>query len=202
MKKASLILSIAAMAGAAVLTTNCANNKSAQEAVATTDSVKAEAGAIVYFQIDRVLEEYDMANDLQSVVETKIQNIQAAVTSRQNKLEKDYNAFNEKINKGLMTRSVAEAQAQKLEQQKAEFEQYAGQKQQEIYEEQQVMMNQLSDAIKTFIDNFNAEMGYAMIIANQGGNPIIVADPDLDITDAIIAGLNEEYVKSKNSKKE
>jgi hypothetical protein len=40
-----------------------------------------------------------------------------------------------------------------------------------------------------------------MIIANQGmvlPAPVAVGDPELDITDAIIAGLNEEYVKSKN----
>jgi len=142
-----------------------------------------------------------MANDLSSVVETKVQNIQNALTSRQNKLEKEYADFNDKMNKGLMTRSVAEVKAQELEKKRAEFEQYANQKQQEMMEEQQVMMNQIGDAIQSFIDNFNEEKQYSMIIASQGGAPVIAADSTLDITDVIVAGLNEAYVQSKSEKK-
>ena len=144
--------------------------------------------------------EYDMANDLRSVVETKVQNIQAEVTRRGKKLENDVKTFQEKIDKGLMTRSVAEAQGQKLQQQEAEFNNYAAQKQQEINEEQVVMMNQLGDAIQTFLNKYNEEMQYAMILTNSGGAPVITADPALDITEAVLAGLNEEYIKTKNEK--
>ena len=30
--------------------------------------------------------------------------------------------------------------------------------------------------------------------------PVVIADPELDITDELIAGLNEEYIKNKNKK--
>ena len=141
-----------------------------------------------------------MANDLRSVVETKVQNIEAEVTRRGKKLENDVKAFQEKMNKGLMTRSVAEVQQQKLMKQEQEFNTYAQQKQMEIQEEQVVMMNQLGDAIKTFLDAYNAEKQYAMILTNNAGAPVITADPSLDITDDVLAGLNDEYIKSKNSK--
>ena len=142
-----------------------------------------------------------MANDLRSVVETKVQNIQAEVTRRGKKLENDVKAFQEKIDKGLMTRSVAEVQGQKLQQQEAEFNNYAAQKQAEIQEEQVVMMNQLGDAIKTFLDKYNAEKKYAMIITNNGGAPVITADEALNITEDVLAGLNDAYIKTKNEKK-
>ena len=138
-----------------------------------------------------------MANDLRSVVETKVQNIQAEVTRRGKKLENEVNAFQDKINKGLMTRSVAEAQGQKLQQQEQEFNNYAAQKQNEIQEEQVVMMNQLADAIKTYLDKYNQTKQYAMILTNQGGAPVLTADKSLDITDDVLSGLNEEYVKNK-----
>ncbi|MDE7126316.1 MAG: OmpH family outer membrane protein, partial [Bacteroidales bacterium] len=166
----------------------------------SSPATTAENGAIVYVALDRILQEYDMANDLRSVVETKIQNIQAEVTRRGKKLEKDVNDFQEKMNKGLMTRSVAEVQAQKLDQQQQEFNSYAQQKQNEINEEQMVMMNQLADAIKTFLDEYNAVMQYSLILTNQGGAPVIAADTSLDITDDVLAGLNDEYVKNKNKK--
>ena len=39
-----------------------------------------------------------------------------------------------------------------------------------------------------------------MILTNQGGAPVITADTTLDITDAVIAGLNEEYIATKSQK--
>ena len=153
----------------------------------------------------RVLAEYDMANDLNSVVETKINSINQEVNRRGSKLEKDIAAFQDKINKGLLTQSVAEQQSKKLAEQQNSFQQYAAQKQQEIMEEQQVMTNQLADAINNFIVKFNEEKKYAMILATQGDilpSPVVTADPELDITDALIEGLNADYIKTKNAKAE
>ena len=205
MKNTSLILSIISLIAVVVfgiLSLTKGNSEAEATAEGEVATEAAYKGAIVYVDLDRILTEYDMANDLRSVVETKVQNIQAEVNRRGQKLEKDVAAFQEKIEKGLLTRSVAEAQNQKLQQQDIEFQNYAAQKQQEIQEEQIVMMNQLGDAIKTFIDKYNEEKQYAMIITNSNGAPVITADAALDITDDVLAGLNEEYIKTKNQKSE
>ena len=200
MKNTSLILSIislVAVVAFGILSLTGGKSTEAQ-AEGNATEVAASKGSIVYIDLDRILMEYDMANDLRSVVETKVQNIQAEVNRRGTKLEKDVKSFQEKMEKGLMTRSVAEVQGQKLQQQELEFNNYAAQKQQEIQEEQVVMMNQLGDAIKTFLDKYNAEKQYAMILTNQGGAPVITGDAALNITDDVLAGLNEEYIKTKN----
>lgn len=169
------------------------------------DVVTAPKGSIVYFDIDKVIEEYDMANDLRSVVETKVNSINQEVNRRGTKLEKDIKTFQDKVSKGLMVSSVAQAQQEKLQQQQIDFQNYAGQKQQEIAEEQQVMMNNILDAIKTFIDKYNAEKQFTMILTTQGGGilpaPVVAADSSLDITADILAGLNAEYVRAKSEKK-
>ena len=204
MKKA-FILSAAVLAGLSLTLVSC-NNSSSQNAAdnAQTDEVAAAAGSIVYFNLDTILRDYDMANELRSVVETKVNSINQEVTRRRNKLEKDINAFSDKLNKGLLTQSVAQTQNQKLIEQQHSFENYAAQKQQEILEEQQVMMNQLADAINNYIQEFNAEKKYAMIIATQGdilSAPVVAGDPELDITDTLLEGLNAAYVQEKNSQK-
>ena len=196
MKKASLILCALAVMGAV----SCKNAASTDSAATTETAAAATEGKIVYVDLDRILMDYDMANDLRSVVETKVNNIQAEINRKGQKLEKDVAAYQEKIQKGLMTRSVAEAQGQKLQQQELEFNNYAAQKQQEINEEQMVMMNQLGDAIQTYLTKYQAEKGYAMILTNSGGAPVIAADASLDITETVLAGLNEEYIKTKNTK--
>ena len=205
MKNTSLILSVISLIAVVVFgVLSLTKNGKGTEAAAEGEAVEATAskGAIVYVDLDRILTEFDMANDLRSVVETKVQNIQAEVNRRGKKLEKEVTAFQEKIEKGLLTRSVAEAQNQKLQQQDIEFQNYAAQKQQEIQEEQVVMMNQLGDAIQTFLQKYNEEKQYAMILTNNGGAPVITADPSLNITDDVLARLNEEYVKTKNQKSE
>ena len=203
MKNVSLIISIVALAAATVFGVLylTSGNKTADTNVeGEADVPAASKGDIVYVDLDRILMDYDMANDLRSVVETKVQNIEAEVTRRGKKLENEVKTFQEKMNKGLMTRSVAEVQQQKLMQQEQEFNNYAAQKQQEIQEEQVVMMNQLGDAIKTYLDKYNAEKQYAMILTNSGGAPVITADAALDITDDVLAGLNDEYIKTRNEK--
>ena len=199
MKKTSFILGIVALLGAAVLAVSC-NTTPGTQTGESKEEAPSMKGAIVFFNLDTVTQEYDMANDLRSVVETKINSISEEVNRKGNKLQKDVNSFQEKIDKGLMTRSVAEVQGQKLQKQQADFQNYAAQKQQEINEEQSVMMNQIADAIKTFVDKYAEEQGFAMVLTTQGDvlpAPIVTGSAELDITQAIIDGLNEEYVKEK-----
>lgn len=200
MKKTVFIIALAACA--AILTPSC-NNAAKAPAATGTDSL-AVAGSIVYFNLDQVVDGYDMANDLRSVVETKVQGIQAEIDRRGSKLQKDFNAFQQKIDKGLLTRSVAEAQSQKLQEQQNAYQTYALQKQQEMAEEQQVMLNQIMDAINGYVVKYNAEKHYALILTTTGDvlpAPVVTGDPSLDITEELLLGLNEEYVKSKADKK-
>ena len=205
MNKISLILGAGSLAAALALT-SCSTGNSAPASNAPAESSPAvQSGAIVYFNMDRVISEYDMANDLRSVVETKVNSINQEVTRRGTKLEKDIKAFQDKINKGLLTQSVAESQNQKLIQQQNSFQTYAAQKQQEIAEEQQVMMNQIADAINTYIAEFNADKKYSLILATQGdiiSVPVVAGAAELDITDTLLEGLNAAYVKTKGKKSE
>ena len=199
MNKASLF-SAAVLTGLSLIAASCNNTQQNTTGENKAPEATAAQGAIVYFNLDTILNDYDMANDLRSVVETKVNSINQEVTRRRNKIEKDI----DKLNKGLLTQSVAQTQNQKLVEQQQSFETYAGQKQQEILEEQQVMMNQIADAINNYITEFNADGKYAMIIATQGdilSTPVVAADPALDITDILLEGLNAAYVKEKNSQK-
>ena len=194
---ASLLSAAALMAGFAL--TGC-NNAAAPVATAAQADTTAAAGSIVFFNIDKVVENYDMANDLRSVVETKVSGIQSEIDRRGNKLQKDANDFQNKMDKGLLTSSVANAQYQKLQQQQNDYQQYAVRKQQEMAEEQQVMLNQIMNAISEFVQAYNAEKQYALILTTSGDilpAPVVTGSAALDITDEILAGLNAEYVKTK-----
>lgn len=199
-------LFFAAICAASILSA-CANgseegNKTSQATQTVAENVETAQprGGIVYIQLDRILAEYDMANDLRSVVEAKINSIQQEVNRRGQKLESEIAAYQEKAQKGLMTQSTARAQGEQLQKKEQEFNEYAQTKSNEVNEEQQVMMNQIADAIQTFLDKYNEEKKYDMILANTAGTPVIAANPALDITEDVLKGLNDEYIKTKNNK--
>ena len=201
MKKTLVIAGIAAVVA---MLSSCNQNQGSNAAPAHAQDSTAVAGSIVFFNMDKVMEGYDMANDLTSVFETKTSGIQAEIDRRGKKLEKDAADFQNKVDKGLLTQSVAQVQYQKLQQQQQEYQQYVMRKQQEMNEEQQVTMNQIANSIQEFVNEYNAEKGYAMIIATAGAvlsTPVVTGDPKLDITDDLLAGLNAAYIKTKESAK-
>ena len=209
MKKTSHILSAIAMSAVVAFgAVSCNQTKTAENAAtAETADSGAPKGAIVYIDMTRVMAEYDMVNDLTAVVETKRNEIQAEITRRETNLANAITKYQEKVQKGLMTRSVAEVEAEKIQKQEIDFTNYANQKNNEINEELLVMNNQINDAIATFVKKYNEEKKYGMILLSQGdadgdgvvtlSAPVLTADPSLDITDEVLAGLNEEYIASK-----
>ena len=213
MKKTTHILGALSMCAVVAFAVSCNQTKTAENAEAPAAEAAeacAPKGAIVYIDMTRLMAEYDMANDLRAVVETKVSEIQAEITRRENNLANAVAKYQEKAQKGLMTRTVAEVEAEKLQKQEIDFNNYANQKNNEINEELLVMNNQINDAIVTFVNKFNEEEQYAMILLSQGDvegdgmvslpAPVLTADPSLDITDEVLAGLNEEYIATKNAK--
>ena len=201
MKKTLIVLGAAALVA---LASSCNQNQTAApQAAAAKDSV-AVAGSIVFFNMDKVMDGYDMANDLNSVFETKTSGIQAEIDRRGKKLEKDAADFQNKVDKGLLTTSVAQAQYQKLQQQQQEYQEYVVRKQQEMAEEQQVMMNQIANAIAEFVEEYNQTHQYAMILSTSGNiltSPVVIGEDRLDITEDLLAGLNAAYIKTKETQK-
>lgn len=194
MRKISLIL----CAAVAVVLLSCNTNKTTST---TSEKVEPQAGSIVYFQLDSVVKHYDMFNDLSSELDVKADKIQKDLQGRQRRLQNDAQDFQNKIDKGLLTRAEAEEKQQVLVNRQNDLQNYIAEKQQEMAEEQAVLYNKVMDAITNYLKALNEEKQYSAIIANS----VLVGDPNLDITEQLIEGLNNEYIKNKkkgNTKEE
>ena len=119
------------------------------------------------------------------------------MTRRGNQLQNQVNSFQNDYNKGNLTSFQAERKAQELQNKQKEFEAYYQQQEQIAAEERNVMLNKIGNAIFEFVQKFNEEKQFALIVSTQGSSTVAAGDSALDITDAIIAGLNEEYVAKK-----
>ena len=201
MKKASLILSILAVAAAVaalIVSLTAQKPHKTTEPVGTTEAV---AGDIVYLRLDTLMMQYDMYSDLQSAFEAKAQTIENDLNKKGRKLESDIKNFQNQMNKGLLTRSAAEQQNNSLQQRQANLQNEAAQKQQELAEESQVLLNQVMFAIQSYLEEYNKEHGFAAILTTtEATNTVIVGAPALDITQEVVDGLNAEYIKTRNTK--
>lgn len=196
MKKTLSILAV--IVSAALFVSSCNSNQSAQTAAQITPAGEvAPAGSIVYIQMDSLVNQYDMFNDLKSEFEAKVEAIQDDLRKKSNAFEKSATDFQNKLNKGLLTRSQAETQQQALLQREQDLRNLTGQKQMEMQEEEAVMLRRVMDAIQTYLNEYNETHNYALILSTSGSNPVIVGNPSLDITNDVLKGLNEEYIQSK-----
>ena len=194
MKQLKLILTVAV--AAIVCACNAGGNTTTAQPAEATQT--AAAGSIVYIQMDSLINQYDMFNDLRSELESKAQAIQDDLTKKGRSFESAAKDFETKINKGLLTRSQAEEQQQKLLQSQQNLQDLSQQKQYEMAEEEAVMSRKVMDAINTYLEKYNKEKGYALILTTSAAsNTVIVGNPALDITQDVLTGLNDEYIKSK-----
>ncbi|MBE6224614.1 MAG: OmpH family outer membrane protein [Bacteroidales bacterium] len=193
MKQLKLILSVAI--AAIICSCNATGNTgAAQTENAAQGATAAPQGSIVYVQLDSLVNQYDMYNDLKSEWESKAQAVQDDLTKKGRSFESAVKDFQTKIDKGLLTRSQAEEQQQRLVEREKNLQTLSQQKQMELAEEEAVMMRRVMDAIQTYITKYNKDKGYALILSV----PVLAGEPSLNITQDILVGLNEEYIKSKN----
>ncbi|MCK9625078.1 MAG: OmpH family outer membrane protein [Bacteroidales bacterium] len=203
MKKTPLIISIVALVISATLLVLflIGPNRNIKKASVSENETSAVAGDIVYVQIDSLIIQYDMFNDLRSAFESKAQSVQDDLSKKGRKLESDGKSFENQINKGLLTRSTAEQQQKSLLKRQEDLQGLANQRQRELQEEEYVLNNTVMDAIKSFLIEYNKTHNYSMIITTSGStNVVIVGNPAIDITKDVMEGLNEAYIKTRNTK--
>ncbi|HCV16400.1 MAG TPA: hypothetical protein DF637_08720 [Rikenellaceae bacterium] len=199
MKNASIITNVILSVAVIVLfILHFTSKPSVSDSGSVTQGELAAAGDIVFVQIDSLVNQYDMFNDLKSELESKAQTIQSDLTKRSRTFENDVKDFQQKVQKGLITRSQAETQQQQLAMREQDLQNYANQKQVEMQEEEQVLYRRVFDALNSYLVKMNQEKGFAMIIStNSATNTILLGDSGLDITKMVVAGLNDEYIKTK-----
>jgi outer membrane protein len=204
MKKANIILHIISLVAIVVLFVMFLGQKNCNTANIETTSAEQTVVAnnsIVYIQLDTLINQYDMYNDLKTEFEGKLASVENELTKKGRALENDYQSFNEKMSKGLLTRSQAEAQGNELQARQQELALLSQEKQMQLAEEESVMINQVMNAIQSYIKEYNKIHNHSLILTTTvATNNVIDGESSLNITNDIIKGLNQEYVKNRNRK--
>jgi Skp family chaperone for outer membrane proteins len=202
MKKILIALAALSLGIVACNSTENAGNNSAVEPIAV-DSL-ATTGRVAYFYVDKVVAQYNFAQDKQAEFQKKYDAATKKLSSTETAINKDYQKLqqqvvelNEKAQKVLITSADYQKEMERLagEEQKiqnriATFQAEMQKVQNELAEEEMVVTNQIMDNVSKYVQQLNANYSYDVIIASTVGSPVFHANPLLDLTDTIIKGLN------------
>jgi outer membrane protein len=196
-------LFFAAVAGA-ILLAGCQNKQAAAGSAADeTGEVSTEKYSgevrIAYINVDSLIAGYNLAIDLQTAFRTKAEKADKELTTKASRWEKEMMDAQEKVQKGLVTRSQAAELEERLGRQQQEIVGSRDTMLSELAEEEQVMNNRIFYAITDYLKEFNADYKYSMIISTSGSGPILHADPGMDITAEVLKALNEDYAKERSA---
>lgn len=192
-KTGQLMLAFAAVA--MFTACNSKNNDSAQQS--NVAPITTDANGMInirYIDTDSVLNNYNLAKDLQAVMLRTQENYSNVERQKGAELQKFAAAIQNNLKtNNYLSEASAQADQQKFQKMQADAEASLAQLQQEIQNELVQNNIQLNDSINNFIKIYNAQKKYDMIIKKEA---TIFIDPKYDITKEVIDGLNSRYTKS------
>jgi outer membrane protein len=156
---------------------------------------------IVYINIDTLLNNYDYFADLRAEMEDKQSELEAQLNSRTKTYDQNAKDYQNKVNKGLVTRREAADLEQSLYNEQQEILQLRDQLAAQLQEEEQVRNRRLIDNIMVFLKDYNKDYNYQFIFSNSFGSNILYARDSLDITYSVLEGINKQYREQQAAKK-
>ncbi len=206
MKRVNLIINIALVIAVGVLFvlyfTGKKKSGPAQIEEKLVENNSTGKGEMAYINIDTLMNNMDMFFDVRNKLIDKQKSSEAELNSRSKDFEKEATDFQEKVRKGLVTRSRAQEIEQELYLEQQNLIGFKDKLSLELAEEEQVMNRQLIYYITDFLKEYNKEKKYQFIISNSLGGPLLYASDKQDITNDVVEGINAKYAKEREKSKD
>jgi outer membrane protein len=155
------------------------------------------AGGIAYVNIDTVIFRFDMFADRREELVSKQKSAEAELNSKGTQYEKGVRDYQDKVNKGLVTRATAAQMEQALTQQQQDLITLRDNLQSNLMEEEQVMNRQILEYITKFLEENKATYNYQFILGKSFGSVVLYGDSGLDITQKVLDAINVQYQAEK-----
>ncbi len=162
----------------------------------------AESAVIAYVNIDSLTKNYKFFQDLRELLIQKQQNSEQSLNRKAAAYEKEAMDFQEKIEKHLITQRQAEEMQQKLMSKQQTILKLRETLGMQLAQDEAAMNKQLHDSINSFLETYNNDGRFKMILSISMGQNLLYGDESLDITEEVIEGLNERYSGSELTEKE
>lgn len=206
MKQLPLILSALSLLGVAVLFGMQGKTKKSKAPVliSTKDSSGKEillaGGKVAYVDIDTLEANYSYFKKKKAEFETAQKNIDAELERGANALQNEYIGLQKQAQEGKMSQSEMESAQQRMMQKQQELENKRQRLGAKFLKDQEAFNKEIHDNLNEYIKEYNEEKGYDYILSYSKDGSILYANPELDVTQDIIKGMNDANFKPKMSK--
>lgn len=198
MKKLSVALFVVLfLAVAALFYFQFSGNGKGKKTSQSSGSLNTPANGIAYVNIDTIVFKFKMYSDRKADFLDKQKKAEAELNSKGSQYEKGVRDYQDKVNKGLVTRATAAEMEQALVQQQQELVNLRDKLQSDLVEEDQVMNRQILEYITTFLDQHKADYNYQYILGKSFGSVVLYGNSANDITPVILDALNKQYAAEK-----
>ncbi len=194
MKNLSLVINaVLAIAVAVLFYLQFSSCGAKNDNMTVSEGVNTDLG-IAFVNIDSVILNYGLAIELNDAITSKQANMKNRLGKEMAEFEKEYQVFVDKAQRGIyLTQQRQQEAQQQLSMRQQELQQLEMEYSQQLNTEQQKMNVQLFDSINSYINRFNTPEKFEVILGRSLGGNILYGSEQLDITNDILTGLNNNY---------
>ena len=149
--------------------------------------------SIAYFNMDSVMAQWDLYFQYQQELGQKQSELESDFSGRTETFYQSVQDAQYKIQRGLVTRSEAEQLQQNLANEQQNLQNLQDQYSSQLQEESIVKQRKLIDMIERYVADMSREKGYSYVYSYQFGGNLIYGAKPYDITNDVVAGLNERF---------
>ncbi|MEZ5073029.1 MAG: OmpH family outer membrane protein [Bacteroidales bacterium] len=148
---------------------------------------------VAYFNMDSVMSRWDLFEEYQQEMGTKQTQLETDFAGKTETFYQSVQDAQYKIQRGLVTRSEAEQLQQQLATEEQSLMNLQNQYASQLQEEGLVKNRKMLDMIERYVAELSEASGYQFVYSYQFGGNLIYGAEAYDITDEVVAGLNEKY---------
>lgn len=189
------------MATMAMTLASCNNTSPAMDSQPTASGTASGTGMkIAYVEVDSLMSQYQFCKDFTLILQKKSNNMRSTLSSKEQKVQQAYNNFQEKAeNNGFTSREQAEREQAAIQKSAQDLQELNNRLALELQSETDTYNQALRDSLQHFLDIYNKEKHFDLILAKAGDN-ILYANKVYDITNDVINGLNKRYKPAPEKK--
>lgn len=153
---------------------------------------------IAYINLDSLLSNYTLAQECGEQLMKKQEDARLKLNTKMRTFQNEYADFQRKIeNNAFLSRERAESEANRLQRKQEELQALEEQLTQDIIKENQALNIRLADSLTNYLNEYNKDGRFHLILSNQGRDNVLTAVEGYDITSEITDALNARYTSKK-----
>lgn len=179
--------------------TNFSKEESSSAPVKTVLSKdgKTTQPTAVWVNSDTLLEKSEYYNAVKDSLEKEEKRVEADLLQREAKLRQAVQAFQEKAQSGAMNSTQAQLEESNLQRREQEFVQYREAQIGKAEKRRAQVVDRLQGQVDAFLAEYNKGKHYPYIFGYRKAGDLLFADPQLNVTEEVLVGLNKSYQDSK-----